>query len=141
LKRAETRLKEIEMRKIVPALAFAAVAAVATPALAEVDGVNPNYAPAALVTGAVVGTAVGVGLYNGWYGSSAFATSLGASTGAAVAAGGIAGVGTVALLEGFTAKCHGFGVLWTPRSECVNGRWIGDAPRIVEGHRRRVIVR
>lgn len=129
------------MRKIIPALAFAAAAAVATPALAEVDGVNPNYAPVAVATGAVVGTAVGVGLYNGWYGSGAMATSLGASTGAAVAAGGVAGVGTVVLLEGLTAKCHGFGVLWTPRSECVNGQWVGDAPRFSEGPRRRVVVR
>lgn len=127
------------MRKIIPALAFAAVAAAATPALAEVDGVNPNYAPAAVATGAVVGTAVGVGLYNGWYGSGAFATSAGVTAGTAAAVGGVAGVGTVALLEGVTAKCHGFGVLWTPRSECVNGQWVGDAPRFSEGPRRRVI--
>ena len=124
------------MRNIVPALAFAAaVAAVATPAMAEVDGVNPNYAPAAVATGAVVGTAVGVGLYNGWYGSSAFVTSAGATAGTAAAVGGVAGVGTVALLEGVTAKCHGFGVLWTPRDECVNGHWVGDMP----APRRRVI--
>lgn len=117
------------MRKIVPALAFAAaIAAVATPAMAEIDGVNPNYAPAAVATGAVVGTAVGVGLYNGWYGSSAFLTSAGATAGTAAVAGGVAGVGTVALLEGVTAKCHGFGVLWTPRDQCVNGQWVGDMP-------------
>lgn len=122
------------MRKIIPALAFAAAAtaALATPALAEIDSVNPNYAnsytlgPA--VGGAVVGTAVGVGLYNGWYGSSAFVTSAGATAGTAIAVGGVAGIGTVALLEGVTAKCHGFGVLWTPRSECVNGQWVGDGP-------------
>ena len=52
------------MRNIIPALAFAAAAtaALATPALAEIDGVNPNYAnsygPAgAVAVGAVVGTA------------------------------------------------------------------------------------
>jgi hypothetical protein len=129
------------MRKIIPALTFAAAAAMATPALAQVDGVNPNYAPAAVATGAVVGTAVGVGLYQGWYGSSAFVTSAGATAGTAAAVGGVAGVGTVALLEGLTAKCHGFGVLWTPRSECVNGQWVGDGPRLSEGPRRRVIVR
>lgn len=118
------------MRRIIPALALvaAAAAALATPALAEVDGVNPNYAPVAVATGAVVGTAVGVGLYNGWYGSSAFATSAGLTVGSAVAVGGVAGVGTVVLLEGLTAKCHGFGVLWTARSECVNGQWVGDRP-------------
>lgn len=127
------------MRKIIPALAFAAAAtaALATPAMAEVDGVNPNYAPAVAVTGAAVGTLVGVGLYNGWYGSGAFVTSAGATAGTAAAVGGVAGVGTVALLEGLTAKCHGFGVLWTPRSECVNGQWIGDLP----APRHRVVVR
>jgi hypothetical protein len=121
------------MRNILPALAFAAAAtaALATPALAEMDSVNPNYANsyAPLAAGAVVGTAVGVGLYNGWYGSSAFATSAGLTAGSAIAVGGVAGVGTVALLEGITAKCHGFGVLWTARSECVNGRWVGDGPQ------------
>jgi hypothetical protein len=116
------------MRKIIPALALVAAAAVATPALAEVDSVNPNYAPAVVATGAAVGTLAGVGLYQGWYGSSAFVTSAGATAGTAAAAGGVAGVGAVALLEGVTAKCHGFGVLWTPRSECVNGQWIGDLP-------------
>lgn len=121
------------MRNILPALAFAAAAtaALATPALAEIDSVNPNYANsyAPVAAGALVGTAVGVGLYNGWYGSSAFATSAGLTVGSAVAVGGVAGVGTVVLLEGITAKCHGFGVLWTARSECVNGRWVGDGPQ------------
>ena len=117
------------MRKIIPALSLAVVAAAAliTPASAEVDGVNPNYAPA-VVAGAAVGTLAGVGLYQGWYGSSAFVTSAGATAGTAAAVGGVAGVGTVVLLEGLTAKCHGFGVLWTPRSECANGQWVGDGP-------------
>ncbi|HMJ41619.1 MAG TPA: hypothetical protein VK522_04990 [Pseudolabrys sp.] len=119
------------MRRIIPALSIAAVAAAAliTPASAEIDGVNPNYAPAVVAGGALVGTAVGVGLYQGWYGSSAFVTAGGATAGTAAALGGVAGVGTIALLEGVTAKCHGFGVLWTARSECVNGQWVGDGPR------------
>jgi hypothetical protein len=128
----DQRSKEIfMMRKIIPALTLAAVAAAAliTPASAEVDGVNPNYAPAVVATGAAVGTLAGVGLYQGWYGSSAFVTSAGATAGTAAAVGGVAGVGTVVLLEGLTAKCHGFGVLWTARSECVNGQWVGDGPR------------
>jgi hypothetical protein len=131
LKRTDERSKEINMRKIVPALAFAAAAAasLATPAMAEIDSVNPNYAPVApVVAGAAVGTAVGVGLYHGWYGSGGFATAAGATAGTAAVAGGIAGVGTIALLEGVTAKCHGFGVLWTPRDECVNGQYVGYAP-------------
>jgi hypothetical protein len=119
------------MRRIIPVLSIAAVAAAAliTPASAEIDGVNPNYAPAAVATGVVVGTLAGVGLYHGWYGHSAFVTSAGATAGTAAAVGGVAGVGTVVLLEGLTAKCHGFGVLWTPRSECADGQYVGDAPR------------
>ena len=118
------------MRKIISLLVLAAAAAAATPALAEIDSVNPNYAPVApVVAGAAVGTAVGVGLYQGWYGSSGFASAAGATAGTAAVAGGVAGVGTVVLLEGLTAKCHGFGVLWTPRDECVNGQYVGDAPR------------
>jgi hypothetical protein len=124
------------MRKIFPFLAIAAAVAAATPALAEQDSVNPNYSNgyyAAPVAGALVGTAVGVGLYNGWY-SGAFATALPATGVGAAAVGGVAGIGTVALIEGVTAHCHGFGILWTDRSECVNGQWIGDQPVVV--HRR-----
>jgi hypothetical protein len=120
------------MRKILPILTLAAAAALATPAFAAPEYVNPNNAAAApVVAGAVVGTAVGVGLYNGWYGSSTFATAAGASAASAVAVGGVAGIGTIALLEGVTAKCHGFGIFWTPRNECSNGQWVGDSPRRV----------
>jgi hypothetical protein len=123
------------MRKILPILTLAAAAAVATPAFAAPDYVNPNYdggyrAAAPVVAGAAVGTAAGVGVYNGWY-SGAFAASLPTTAAGAVAVGGVAGVGTLALLEGFTAKCHGFCVLWTPRDECVNGQYVGYAPRRV----------
>jgi hypothetical protein len=123
------------MRKIIPMLTLAAAAAVATPALAEPDYINPNYAPVApVVAGAAVGTAVGVGLYHGWYGSSGFASAAGATAGTAAVAGGIAGVGTIVLLEGVTAKCHGFGVLWTPRDECVNGQYVGEGPVVRRRH-------
>lgn len=126
------------MRKIIPLLTLAAAAAVAvaTPAMAEPDGVNPNYGygyAAPVVAGAAVGTLAGVGLYQGWYGSSGFVTAAGATAGTAAVVGGVAGVGTIALLEGVTAHCHGFGVLWTPRNECANGQWIGDAP-VVRRH-------
>jgi len=117
------------MRKIISLLVLAAAAAAATPALAQPDNVNPNYGYAApVVAGAAVGTLAGVGLYQGWYGSSGFVTAAGATAGTAAVVGGVAGVGTVVLLEGLTAKCHGFGVLWTPRNECANGQWIGDGP-------------
>jgi hypothetical protein len=122
------------MRKLFPLLTLAAAVAVATPALAQPEWRGNSAAP--VIAGAAVGTAVGVGAYNGWYSGSAFATSLGASTGTAIAAGGVAGVGTVVLLEGLTAKCHGFGVLWTPRNECVNGQWVGDQPAMYRHARR-----
>lgn len=122
------------MRKFLPLLTLAAAVAVATPALAQPEWRGNSVAP--VVAGAAVGTAVGVGLAHGWYGSSGFVTSLGATTGSAIAAGGVAGVGTVVLLEGLTAKCHGFGVLWTPRNECVNGQWVGDQP-VMYRHARR----
>ena len=122
------------MRKLLPILTLAAVAALATPAFADPE-YNSNYPTAApVVAGAVVGTAVGVGLYNGWY-TGTVAASMPASALGATAMGGVAGIGTIALLEGVTAKCHGFGIFWTPRNECVNGHWVGDAPQ------RRVYVR
>lgn len=124
------------MRKIIPALTLAAVAAAAliTPASAELDTVNPNYgnyyAPVAVAGGAVVGTAVGVGLYNGWYGSGAFATSAGATAGTAVAVGGVAGVGTIALIDAAVQPCRGFHAMFLlNRDECANGQPIGDGPR------------
>ena len=116
------------MRRIISILTLAAAAAFVTPALAGPDS-SYRHPYAAPVAGALVGTAVGVGLYHGWYGSSAYVTAAGATAGTAAVVGGVAGVGTLALIEGVTAKCHGFGIIWTPRSECVNGQWVGDAPR------------
>jgi hypothetical protein len=123
------------MRKIFSFLTIAAAIAVATPALAAQDSMNSDYSGvyAAPVAGAVVGTAVGVGLYNGWY-SGALATALPATAAGAAVVGGVAGVGTVALLEGVTARCHGFGIFWTPRGECVNGQWVGDQPVMRHRH-------
>lgn len=120
------------MRKILPFLALAVAAAVTTPALAEPDSVNPNYgnytyaAPA--VAGAVVGTTVGVGLYNGWLGSSAFVAAAPTTAVGAAAVGGVAGIGTVALIDAVTQHCRGFGILVTPQGQCVNGVWVGDMP-------------
>jgi hypothetical protein len=124
------------MRKILSLLTIAAAIAVASPALAEQDSVNPNYSNgyyAAPLAGALVGTAVGVGLYNGWY-TGAFAAGLPATAVGAAAVGGVAGIGTVALLEGVTARCHGFGILWSARGECVNGQWVGDQPVMRHRH-------
>lgn len=126
------------MRKIIPALALAAATAVATPALAQ-DYQAQTYAP--LATGAVVGTTVGVGLYNGWWGHGAFVSALPATTLGAVAVGGVAGIGTIALLDAFTQHCRGFGIFVTPREQCVNGEWVGDRPVVVQRHRGRVSMR
>src|ERR1700687_4623926 len=141
--------KEYVMRKILPILTFAAATALATPALAEPDAVNPNYGPTyygagPVLGGAAVGTAVGVGLYEGWFGTSAAVTALPTTAAGAAAVGGVAGIGTVALLDAATQHCRGFGILWTPRGECVNGVWVGDLPqprRVSSLHGRRVFER
>ena len=88
------------MRKLLPFLAFAAAVAVATPAFAYPDERYPVEPYVAPIAGAAVGTAVGVGLYNGWY-TGAFAASLPATAVGAAAIGGVAGIGTVALVEAY----------------------------------------
>lgn len=130
------------MRKIIPALTLAAMAAAAlvSPALAEPDTANPNYGGAYVavpaVTGAAAGTAVGVGLYNGWY-SGAFAASVPATAAGAAAVGGVAGVGTVALVDAAIQPCRGFQAMFLMhRDQCANGQLVAEAPT-----RRRVIVR
>jgi hypothetical protein len=119
------------MRKFLPILTLAAAAAIATPAFAEPAEVNPNYsnyyAVAPVVAGAAVGTAVGVGIYNGWY-SGAFAAAAPTTVAGAVAVGGVAGIGTIALLDAATQRCRGFGIFWARAGECVNGEWVGDQP-------------
>ena len=117
----------------------AALTAVATPALSQqmVDERYPHtYRYAAPVAGAVVGTAVGVGLYNGWYGSGAFVSAFPVSAAGAAVVGGVAGVGTVVLIDAFTQKCAGFqAILGMNKAHCVNGEYVADrAPR----HHRRV---
>jgi hypothetical protein len=91
------------MRKILTILSIAAMAALAKPAFAEPEAVNPNYgsayAVAPAVGGVAVGTVVGVGLYEGWFGSSAAVAALPNTAAGAAAVGGVAGVGTVVLLD------------------------------------------
>jgi hypothetical protein len=123
------------MRRLLPVLAIAATAAVATPALAapyySAADENPNYAAAYAVpaTGAVVGTVVGVGLYNAWWGSGALATALPATAAGAAAVGGVAGVGTIVLIDAVTERCRGFQALLTMnRDQCVNGEYVGYRP-------------
>lgn len=119
------------MRKTITALTLAAMtaAAVATPAMAQMgDTYTVNYG--APVAGAAVGTAVGVGLYNGWYGSGVTASALGASAGTAAVAGGVAGVGTVALIDAVVQPCRGFHAIFGLNKDvCVNGEYVGPQPR------------
>jgi hypothetical protein len=138
--------RNITMRMILSVLAVATAAALATPAFADPAESNPNYggetgvAPA--VGGALAGTAVGVGLYNGWY-SGAAAAALPATAAGAAVTGGVAGVGTFALLDSVIEPCRGFAAVFGANSnECANGAYVGDQPRMVEYHHgRRHIVR
>ena len=123
------------MRKILPLLSLAASiatsAAIATPAFAYVDDRYPTQSYVEPVAGAAVGTAVGVGLYNGWWGSSAAVAALPATAAGAAVAGGVAGVGTIALIDAAVQPCAGFHALFgMNHGACVNGQYVGyDAPR------------
>jgi hypothetical protein len=134
------------MRIILSVLAVATAAALAAPAFADPAESNPNYSgasPAAPAVGGVVaGTAVGVGLYEGWY-TGAAAAALPATAAGAAATGGVAGVGTFALVDSVIEPCRGFAAVFGANSqECVNGAYLGDQPRMVEyRHGRRHIVR
>lgn len=107
-------------------LALSAIAAVATPASAQPR--HSHYI--APVAGAAVGTAVGVGLWNGWWTNSIGLPA--SSVAGAAATGGVAGVGTAALIHAATTPCQGFhailgGFLTSPEG-CVNGQYVGDQP-------------
>ncbi len=117
------------MRKTLIALsAAAALATAASPALSNPRHHHHHHHQGAAVLGAgAVGTAVGVGLYHGWFGASttAAAGTLATSTWGAATAGGIAGVGTLALIHAATTKCQGFHALFGG-SGCVNGQYVGE---------------
>lgn len=109
-------------------LSAVAAIAVTTPASAKT-----KYAPAyPWLAGAAVGTVVGVGLYNSWF-SGSFAASLPASAAGAATAGFVAGVGTIVLIDAATQPCQGFRAMFSPfysqPSGCVNGKYVGYAPR------------
>jgi high-affinity Fe2+/Pb2+ permease len=121
------------MRRLVTALSVAAVttAAIAMPTFASAQDGQYTTGYAGPVAGAVVGTAVGVGLYNGWYGSSsAITTGVATTTAGAITFGGVAGVGTVALIDGAFQPCRGFHALFgANKNECANGEYVTYAPR------------
>jgi hypothetical protein len=119
------------MRKVLCALTVAATAALALPSLANAQeyGYDRNGNLVALGAGAVVGTLAGVGTYNAWWGSGAFASALPTTAAGAVAAGGVAGVGTVALIDAVASPCRGFHAMFDlSDGECVNGQYVGYAP-------------
>lgn len=121
------------MHKNFKALSVAALtaAALATPALAQDDRypVAPNAAAVELGTGAVTGTVVGVGLYEGWFGATAAGTVLPATAAASAAVGGVAGVGTVAAIDGIIQPCRGLHAFFGLNKDvCVNGQYVGYNP-------------
>lgn len=119
------------MRKTLLVLSAVAAAALATPASAQ----STRHAYVAPVTGAVVGTAVGVGLTEGWFVSTGGYTAFPTAAAGAAATGLVAGVGAATLIHAATTPCQGFhmffGNLFTRADGCVNGQWVGDAPRRV----------
>ncbi|MDB5602345.1 MAG: hypothetical protein JWN71_4389 [Xanthobacteraceae bacterium] len=125
------------MRKTILMLtAASAVALASMPASAQSYRSNPNYV--APVAGAAVGTAVGVGIYNGWFGSTIAGAALPTTVAGAAVGGGLAGVGTVALIHAATTPCTGFQAVFSPFNPsagagCVNGEYVGyqEQPRRV----------
>lgn len=134
------------MRKTLLALSALPLIALATPASAQTTYDRTGYYPGwPWVAGAAAGTTVGLGLTQGWFGSGAFVSSLPASAAGAAAVGGVAGVGTVALIDAATQPCAGFRALMSPflyapgQSGCVNGQYVGERAATVQ--RTRVVER
>jgi hypothetical protein len=108
-------------------LAIAAVAALSTPALAQPN--DPNTTAVELGTGAVAGTVFGLGVSEGWWGSSIAGATLPTTVAGAATLGGVAGVGTVALLDASIQHCRGFqALLGLNKGACVNGEFVGYGP-------------
>ena len=119
------------MRKTILTLVSVSALALATPALA-----NPKHHRHhqhhhhhgwAVPAGVATGTVVGVGLYQGWFGSSALATASSTAAGSA-AIGGLAGIGTAALIHAAVTPCTGFYAL-AGGPGCVNGQYVGHRVR------------
>jgi len=71
----------------------------------------------------VTGTVIGLDVAEGRWGATAAGAALPATAAGAVAVGGVAGVGTVALIDAFVQPCRGFAAL--------NGQYVGYRPRTV----------
>lgn len=127
------------MRKTFIILSAISALAFATSAASAQDRYERGN-PGAVATGAVVGTVAGLGLYHGWWGSSAAVSALPTSAAGAAVAGGVAGVGTIALIDAATQPCRGFRALFSPfaygPSGCANGEYVGYRMSQRETHRR-----
>lgn len=125
------------MRKLITGLSVAAVtaAAVVLPGVAgavEPAGRDTYYPVAVPAVGAATGAVVGFGLYNGWFGAAPTIAGSTLPTTAAGAAtvGGVAGVGTVALIDGVLQPCRGFHALFGANKDaCANGEYVGYQQR------------
>jgi hypothetical protein len=115
------------MRKMLFALPIAAVAGLAAaPAMAQPywnDSPSRGYPVAAgVVAGAAAGTTVALGAYNGWWPGAALPAT---AAGAAVT-GGVAAVGTLAMVDAVFNPCAGFHALFDEsHGQCVNGQYVG----------------
>lgn len=114
------------MRKTFIILSAISAIALATSASAQE---RDRTHPAAVATGAVAGTVFGLGLAEGWWGSSAAVSALPASAAGAAVTGGVAGVGTIAVIDAATQPCRGARALFSPfipgPSGCANGEYVG----------------
>lgn len=82
------------------------------------------------VAGVVAGTVFGLGISEGWWGATIGEVALPATTAGAAALGGVAGMGTVALVDAALQPCRGFAAMFGFNHDaCVNGRYVGYAPR------------
>jgi len=117
------------MRKTLFALSLIAVAGAAVPAMAQpywggpYDGDGYHYPVAAgVVAGAAAGTTMALGAYNGWWPEA----GLPATAAGSAAVGGVAAIGTLAMVDAVFNPCAGFHALFDlSHGECVNGQYVG----------------
>jgi hypothetical protein len=85
------------------------------------------------VGGVAAGTVVGVGLYEGWFSADAATIPIFPATAAGAATvGGVAGIGTIAMIDAATQPCRGFNALFgLNKGACVNGEYVGYGPRVM----------
>jgi len=121
------------MRKALSILTVAATAAIAVPASTQAATYGTDRtAAAAVTTGAVTGTVIGLGVSEGWWGATAAGAALPTTVAGAVAVGGVAGVGTMALIDAVVQPCRGFSALFgMNKGACVNGQYVGYQPRVI----------